>query len=68
MSRVVPRFWQRYRRFTDRRRGKASLRWRRDEAAKFFPARGMRCSFLLRAQGHAAIISAPGDAEEMERS
>jgi hypothetical protein len=42
MSRVVPRFWQRCRRSADRRRGKASPRWRGDEAAKFFPARGMR--------------------------
>jgi len=47
-----PRSSQRWRRFADRRRGKASLRRRDDAVAKFFPVRRLRNLFLLSAHAH----------------
>jgi hypothetical protein len=59
---------QRWRRFADRRRGKASLRRRGDAAAKFFPVRWSRNLFLLSARGHEAIMTVHKEAKETKRS
>jgi len=67
-SRAGPGSSQRWRRFADRRRGKASLRRRADAAAKFFPVRGSRNLFLLSARGHEAIMTAREKAKETKRS
>jgi len=66
--RAGPGSSQRWRRFADRRRGKASLRRRGDAAAKFFPVRGSRNLFLLSARGHEAIMTAREEAKETKRS
>ena len=63
-----PRSSQRWRRFADRRRGKASLHRRGDAAAKFFLVRGSRNLFLLSARGHEAIMTAREEAKETKRS
>jgi len=59
---------QRWRRFADRGRGKASLRRRGNAAAKFFPVRGSRNLFLLSARGREAIMTARKEAKETKRS
>ena len=59
---------QRWRRFADRRRGKASLRRCGGAAAKFFPVRGARNLFLLSARGHEAIMTVHKEAKETKRS